>query len=110
MYGAVDASRDPAKAAKDVSRRVLVPYLPLFRACLERLQKAEREKASAEETVRDILGVIGHEHTFTYNTTSVNFFSPLQGNLYVGDEISISVRGLSPDQAKRIMKIISEGC
>lgn len=104
----VSASRDPVKAAKDISRRVLTPYLPLFKACLERLQKQQRENASTQETARDILGVIGAEPHMVHTWSRTRFHTPVDGELYVGNHIELTLKDLTPDQAKRIMQIAAE--
>lgn len=106
------ASRSPLAVARDIARRLL----PAFRADLaeartryaERLAQAQRSAQLAADLAALVGGSVrrptqGDDGRSTFSAYNLDYNIRLDGYTY-GDDVTVELRGLTPEQAARVLQ------
>jgi hypothetical protein len=117
LEATVSAATAPAKAAKDIARRIVAPYTELRAELQAAKAEDERNRAAMVALAGDLAAVAGplvHFHKpgrdrKPSGALALSAASGLYGDVevsYGGESVRIDVRGLTPDDARAILALL----
>jgi hypothetical protein len=113
----ISLKKSPEQIAKDIERRFLPVYLPLWEACCDKA--AETETAEAKELARkeEITAILGGKLTDQEKRpdSHIGRYADLPDKMYIQDiyvsseTVSLDIRSIPYDLALKVLKLVKAG-